>query len=1263
MTYPPAEREDAPRFPHASENSTDSKAEAPRFSLVDEAPNLNKLFNKVKDPESKTSRTSGTAEGKDLFDEVIATDYKHRSSPWGSPKQGADKPAKAAEEEKKDKPSEEIKALPKLTLDEKKDSNSEAASPKNTDTSLPSLSIDTNRIKKVAGDAITEFQNLWGHLSAKVSENGGDKQVQAHEAKPSTVATVDGANWRKDGSQWNLYDSLGNKVEKYQAKVSDVSLDEKGNALIKLNDGRSVKEQKDGSTLEYDAKNKLAAINYKDGSSRKFEWDGDQLVGMASKTGEFTRNRDASGKPIDEWVKKGSAAGSGWKGEIKVEQKTGELSIGSVNYKSDLGVEKVNADGSRELTCPNKDLVKTAKNGTISEISYADGSTRKFTWETNPNSKGDDDKYNLTAVQVSRDGKNYFHTRQENGSWQSQTYENGAWSAAKPATLSFEVNNKTREYSYVDSSDGIKHIRQAGGAEKEISRDGVSLEYKNGNLVRVSKGDSAREFDWKDGKVVAIKDGVQGKNWKQTSAGVWESDKGDKRHGAATISPTGEIAFKKGDKSSVIKMDGEEYQRVENAKEKSSVDLRKGEVQVTAADGSTRKFTTSEDGKELLKESSTRDGKTQSWTRAEQLPNGNYSWVNDQDPSKKEERVSVTQADGKLNIEYPDGKKFQANTSGTERLENSKEGWYTDYKDGHPAESKFPDGTVRRYTFDGPGELPKTIEVTSPDKSVTTITKLSDGVYNYKSGSTDMKWNAQISVSRDGTYKIVDADEKGKTTTRELNGRMLIDNPIEKSRIEKFNGDIVKVSREGKEVELIRDKDKSVTEIRDYTNNTSFKKNEAGEFVPGALNPDKPYSKPDEILRKGAVTLDDKGTLDIMNDEGRLVRQKLAEKAQVVSCKEKALRDAVNNESMTAEQKAELRKNVLELSTRSDLSNQHKATFHESLSKFALRTDISDQEKADTYKQLNRLLESKSDKAFNSKERAELACQLAWHIGNPEANAQGSNPNCQVTTVRGRLLSDAPSQFARMMTDVISTGQFVSKDKSVIKPPRTSFKVGVGSEESKFPPEDGSRTWMGKISDVTIANIHWQRQSKAPSGELVNPGQLVYRQDPPTGRKDTGGRLYKEPGDGYMYAQNNTDGKAIDQPHLYAKDIADAYRQIVGKNQENVILAVERKDVSGGPGVGLVDEEKLHEILSKEKGTHIAQIWTGTDWVWKEPARHFNFKPSDTTDGEHVVLIKDYDPKTRTVGVDNSWSSRYDRLAPDRRISLHDLYKAMAKQE
>ncbi len=1163
--------------------------------------------------------------------------------------------------------------LPKVP--ERKESNKELP---DLSSILPSFSIDSSQIKADTDKAWAQLQDWYAGLLAQAGKNETEnlKNSDNSESKNDNIAETNtdkiipepvespAGTWKSEEGKWTLYDRAGKAVEAYDGKVKDVSRDSEGNSIVKLNDGTVVKEKQDGSTLKYDSNNNLNKITYKDGSTRSFSYANNELTGMSSKSGEWTRKTDASGKYTDEWVPKGQT--KGWKGDVSVDEKTGAFRVDKTTYHSDLSVEKNTGSGS-EITYPNKEVVKVNADGQVSEINYPDGSKRKFSWKENPDAKGDNDKFSLSAVEVHRDGKYYRHTKQDDGSWRVSSWSNGSWTAPEKENLSFSFDNKNKEYSYINSEDGVLHELKPGGFEKHTTKEGAVLEYKDSKLVAARINDRAREFEWKGDKLVAIHDGIQGKNWTKDSDGNWVSDRGDKRQGEAFVSAPADISFKNGDKTSIVKLDGTEYERITNEKEKSQVDKSDGKVQVKAGDGSQREFKTSADGLELTHESVTRNGKTDSWTRGERLANGNYIWSNDQNPDRKEERSKVTQKDGVLSIEYPDGRKYQANTDGTEKLENSKEDWYINYKDGRPSETKYADGTLRKFTFDGDSDSPSSIEVTSAkDGSVTKIDKRPDGSYNYKTedAKEPVKWNAEISVKRDGTYAIVDRDEKGKTTTRSIDGHKIVDNPSDKSRVESFKDQIDKVVRDGKSVELVRDENRNVTELRDSASNTKYVKNSNGEFEAKALDPSKPFAKLDELQRKGEPVLEESGTVNFCQNDGRQLRQEPGQKAELVSSKEQAIEAATNNSSMTAQEKERLSKNILDYAKREDVSPEHKSVFQESLAKFAERKDISDQEKAKTYEQLNRLLESKTDKNFSSSERALLASQMLWQVAFPDKNAQGQNPNCQVTTVRGMLLYNKPSEFARMLTDVITTGQFKTMDGSVIKPPASSFRIPKDSEESKFPPQDGTRTWIGKICDVTVANVHWQRQTKAPNGTSVNKGELVYRQDPPESRKDSGARLYRDRGDGYIYPQNDSSGKLIKQPTLYAKDIASAYRQIVGENTENVVLAVNRTDIKGGPGVCLATEAQLHNVLSKG-GTHVAQIWTGADWCWKEPARHHNFKPRDENngDGEHVVLVKDYDPVTKTVAVDNSWSQKYDRIDKDRRISLSELYKAMAKQD
>lgn len=1170
----------------------------------------------------------------------------------------ADKPAEATASEKvadkkpKDKDvirassttpepdSSAKKSLPELVIEDKA---SKSAGNLDFTSMLPV-------IKDAGSRAARELGSWVDQLSAKANELS-----ESLKKIPQSITAPDGGAWKSSDGNWSYVDKSGKTVEKYDAKVDGVTRHENGGTTVNLADGRSIKENSDGSTFEYNANQKLSSIKYKDGSTRSFEWSGDDLVKMTSKLGEWTRVKDDKGSVKDQWLPKGTS--TPWSGEINIDQKSGELKIAGNTYRSDSSIEKTNADGTREIKYANSDTVKFDKEGRLSEIQTQDAK-RIFSWTTNPSATGENDKQALSAIQVIKDGKNYFHTRQSDGSWNVQTYENNAWSASQSEKISFAANNKTGEYSYEE--DGAKHVLSPGKGEKETKPDGTVLEYQGSQIVKATQGTNVREFEWKDKQIVSVKDSAKNTSWSSID-GKWQSDKGDKLPGKASIDDNGSLIVKDGNKSSVIKLDGTQYQRIENAAEKSTVDISKDKVQVKAGDGSTREFKLDEKG-EVVQETVLRNSTRESWTRGEKKTDGSYVWTNDQDAAKTEIRSSVTQNDGQLKISYPDGKQYQADTNGEEALENKKQDWSIKYKNGQPSESKFPDGTVRKYTFDKPGESPKTVEVTNKDGSVVNISRESEGVYNYKTKTSEMKWNVNFTVSRDGTYKFVDKDEKNKVTTRTIDGSKTVEDPANKSVVESYRDSVRRVVKDGKSVELVKDEKNQLNELRDSANNASYKRNQSGEWVASAIDSSKPF-KDDGLARKGEISISEKGAVSFSDSDGRLVRQELGEKGKLISSKESTVEATHQNTAMSDADKAALEQTILNYAKDASVSSIAKSVFQESLSNFAKRTDISEKEKAATYKEISRLLDSKNEVIFSAADKSLLAAQLSWHIGNCVKNAQGENPTCQVTSLRGQLLYESPSNFARMMTDVLTTGQFKTNDGSIIKPPANSMKRTEGSEESRFPPEDGVRTWLGKISDITVANIHWQRQTVAPSGEVVPKGQLVYRQEPPTGRKDGGHRLYKEPNNGYIYPQNNSDGKLIEQPTMYAKDIAATYNQIVPSNKSNPVVVVERADIKGGAGVSSVQtEDQLHELLSKEPGTHITQIWTGADWCWREPARKYNFKPKDESDGEHALIIKDYDPKTKTVAVDNSWSSLYDRVDGSRRISLHELYLAMAKK-
>lgn len=351
-------------------------------------------------------------------------------------------------------------------------------------------------------------------------------------------------------------------------------------------------------------------------------------------------------------------------------------------------------------------------------------------------------------------------------------------------------------------------------------------------------------------------------------------------------------------------------------------------------------------------------------------------------------------------------------------------------------------------------------------------------------------------------------------------------------------------------------------------------------------------------------------------------RLRFGEKIEIQRSQEEISDAVFINPALSESLKTTLRQKINEIPDSVGLTFDYKREFLNGLYGFAKRSDISNEEKAQTYEEIVRILEPDKGQVFNSAERTQLTTQLLWHLSNVEKNSQGANKTCNVTDIRGIMLYESPAKFSAFIRELLETGKFVTQDNSVISLPLESTKVKENSEESKFPPADGERTWLGKISDLAMANVFWQRQTKQPDETRVRKGEILYREDLGDARlfRNRGGKL-----------EALSDGRrdlAI-SPAVSDRNIAEIHQQITGESRENLVLTSDRREVTSGPGVRGVDEPELHEILSRERGVHIARIWTGAYWVKIGSALE---------SGEHVVLIKDYDPATKTLAVDNSWS-------------------------
>ncbi|MGD9684996.1 MAG: hypothetical protein AB7W16_27840 [Candidatus Obscuribacterales bacterium] len=321
------------------------------------------------------------------------------------------------------------------------------------------------------------------------------------------------------------------------------------------------------------------------------------------------------------------------------------------------------------------------------------------------------------------------------------------------------------------------------------------------------------------------------------------------------------------------------------------------------------------------------------------------------------------------------------------------------------------------------------------------------------------------------------------------------------------------------------------------------------------------------------------------------------------------------------------------------------------------REDLPESEKEEFFAQAQRLLDTPPASKMTAKQRADLAEQLLWHAARPDRNEQGRHSTCNVTTVRGMFLYDKPSVVGKVVADVSETGAIKTQDGSTIRPPMSSLLPREGSSEAKFPPQPGQRTWLGQIWDVTAVNTYYQRQTTDPTGQRVAKGSLYFKQEAPDGGSDHGERICKQVnGTEYVLGKRMNGNGAVsnfDGPSMYEDRFLDVYHQLSGEIPSGRMLAHKDKYVGDRSrfkalgGVSIDSEGDLEKTLAGAHFPVIVKLNTGLTELRKREQDHLD-RGEDRSGatrpagGEHVLLVTGYDPQSKTVSVDNSWSPVYD---------------------
>lgn len=541
---------------------------------------------------------------------------------------------------------------------------------------------------------------------------------------------------------------------------------------------------------------------------------------------------------------------------------------------------------------------------------------------------------------------------------------------------------------------------------------------------------------------------------------------------------------------------------------------------------------------------------------------------------------------------------------------------------------RFPDNTVREFAFKSNFSVnpsmsqPETIRTVKPDGSEYLWKHTSGDEYDCE--GTKKKF--AVTVTSDGAYSYKNI-ETNYRLERNKAGRLEEETPADKSLVVMEQGRVVSAKLSDHETAMQYGKDGRLSELRHINENRVWSKDASGKWSDSAIDSTKPFAHASDF--------------------------------------------------------------ELAIFTHDALNSVQKVRLVDNVRKIEAASVFTDAEKKEVRKHAESLLADNPNAPMTRDERAGYVDQLYWHIANPRRNEQGGNNSCNVTTLRGISLFDSPRHVARVVAEVANTGQLKTTDGSIIKPPMDSVRPRKGSPESNFPPADGSRSAIGKLWDVASINVFYQRQTTDELGASVTKGSLTYCEVAPTGRSDTGNRLAKREADGTIkyLAKNKANNRveAYDGPRMYASRVGDVNYQITGQTLSERFLIHSSHgvgDSNSWKSVGgqVIDSKaKLEQALSKGKFPYMIQGSTAvlSQRYNQQQAVNEGKDPNTVarpTGGEHLWLVTAYDAKSRTVSIDNSWSSGYDvqnnaeaaasgkDLKKHIAVSIDDLFDTMQAQ-
>ncbi|HEY9868633.1 MAG TPA: hypothetical protein V6D08_05665 [Candidatus Obscuribacterales bacterium] len=173
-------------------------------------------------------------------------------------------------------------------------------------------------------------------------------------------------------------------------------------------------------------------------------------------------------------------------------------------------------------------------------------------------------------------------------------------------------------------------------------------------------------------------------------------------------------------------------------------------------------------------------------------------------------------------------------------------------------------------------------------------------------------------------------------------------------------------------------------------------------------------------------------------------------------------------------------------------------------------------EMAKTYREIRTLMEAPDNPdlpMIKEKDRVMLATQVMHQAADPTDVSQGAYNTCNVATIEARTYTKSPSEAARLVREVATTGKYrTNGDPPIeVEVPKGSLEKHGQSKDGHTPGEN-HRSYASQIFEVTAVNIHYTKENAKTGGQIKYEQQKPGPDNGPN--SDNGERLYD-------YSKNN----------------------------------------------------------------------------------------------------------------------------------------------